>query len=87
MKAKELKKKYFEFFKEKQHKLINSACLIPEDDPTVLFTTAGMHPLVPYIMGQPHHSGKRLVDVQKCIRTGDIEQVGDPSHLTFFEML
>jgi len=87
MKAKELKKKYFEFFKEKQHKLINSASLIPEHDPTVLFTTAGMHPLVPYIMGQPHHSGKRLVDVQKCIRTGDIEQVGDPSHLTFFEML
>ena len=87
MKAEDLKKKYFEFFIEKGHKLINSASLIPEHDPTVLFTTAGMHPLVPYIMGQPHHSGKRLVDVQKCIRTGDIEQVGDPSHLTFFEML
>ncbi len=87
MEAKELKKKYFEFFKEKQHKLINSASLIPEHDPTVLFTTAGMHPLVPYIMGQPHPSGKRLADVQKCIRTGDIEEVGDPSHLTFFEML
>lgn len=87
MNAKELKQKYFEFFREKQHKLISSASLMPEHDPTVLFTTAGMHPLVPYIMGQPHPSGKRLVDVQKCIRTGDIELVGDPSHLTFFEML
>lgn len=87
MKAKELKKKYFEFFKQKQHKLISPASLIPEHDPTVLFTTAGMHPLVPYIMGEPHPSGKRLVDVQKCIRTGDIDEVGDPSHLTFFEML
>ncbi len=87
MKAKELKEKYFEFFIEKQHKLINSASLIPEHDPTVLFTTAGMHPLVTYIMGHPHPKGKRLVDVQKCIRTGDIDEVGDPSHLTFFEML
>ena len=87
MKAKELKKKYFEFFKEKQHKLISSASLIPEHDPTVLFTTAGMHPLVPYFMGEPHPAGKRLVNVQKCIRTVDIEVVGDPSHLTFFEML
>jgi len=87
MKAKELKEKYFEFFKEKQHKLISSASLIPEHDPTVLFTTAGMHPLVPYIMGEPHPAGKRLVNVQKCIRTGDIEEVGDTSHLTFFEML
>ncbi len=87
MKAKDLKKKYFEFFKEKQHKLISSASLIPEHDPTVLFTTAGMHPLIPYIMGEPHPSGKRLVDVQKCIRTGDIDEVGNSSHLTFFEML
>jgi len=87
MKAKELKKKYFKFFKEKKHALISSASLIPEHDPTVLFTTAGMHPLVPYLMGQPHPEGKRLVDVQKCIRTGDIDEVGDPSHLTFFEML
>ncbi len=87
MNAKELKKKYFEFFREKQHKLISSASLIPEHDPTVLFTTAGMHPLVPYIIGHPHPSGKRLVNVQKCIRTGDIEQVGNASHLTFFEML
>ena len=87
MKAKELKKKYFKFFQEKQHKLISSASLIPEHDPTVLFTTAGMHPLVPYLMGQSHPQGKRLVNVQKCIRTGDIDDVGDPSHLTFFEML
>ena len=87
MKAKDLKKKYFEFFKEKKHKLISSASLIPEHDPTVLFTTAGMHPLVPYIMGEKHPSGKRLVDVQKCIRTGDIDEVGDTTHLTFFEML
>jgi len=87
MKAKDLKKKYFEFFKGKKHKLISSASLIPEYDPTVLFTTAGMHPLVPYIMGERHPQGKRLVDVQKCIRTGDIGEVGDASHLTFFEML
>ncbi|MCK4521919.1 MAG: alanine--tRNA ligase, partial [Nanoarchaeota archaeon] len=85
--AKELKKKYFEFFKKKKHALIKSASLIPEHDPTTLFISAGMHPLVPYLMGQPHASGKRLVDVQKCIRTGDIEEVGDASHLTFFEML
>tara|TARA_Y100000310_G_scaffold203351_1_gene203584 strand:+ start:17174 stop:18925 length:1752 start_codon:yes stop_codon:yes gene_type:complete len=87
MKAKDLKKKYFEFFKGKKHKLISSASLVPEHDPTVLFTTAGMHPLVPYLMGEKHPSGKRIVDVQKCIRTGDIDEVWDPSHLTFFEML
>jgi alanyl-tRNA synthetase len=87
MKCKELKKKYIEFFKKKQHSIIQSASLIPEHDPTVLFTTAGMHPLVPYLMGQPHPNGKRLANVQKCIRTVDIDNVGDPSHLTFFEML
>jgi alanyl-tRNA synthetase len=87
MKAKELRKKYFEFFTERGHKLISSASLIPEHDPTVLFTTAGMHPLVPYIMGEKHPAGKRLVDVQKCIRTVDIDNVGDFTHLTFFEML
>jgi len=87
MNVKDLKKRYFEFFKEKNHKLISSASLIPENDPTVLFTTAGMHPLVPYIMGEKHPLGKRLVDVQKCVRTGDIDEVGDDSHLTFFEML
>jgi alanyl-tRNA synthetase len=83
----DLIKKYFEFFKSKSHKEIPSASLIPENDPTVLFTTAGMHPLVPYLTGQKHPHGKRLVDVQKCIRTGDIEDVGDEVHHTFFEML
>ena len=87
MKALELKKKYFDFFKSKNHKLINSASLIPEHDPTVLFTTAGMHPLIPFLTGQPHPLGKRIVNVQKCIRTGDIDDVGNSTHLTFFEML
>jgi alanyl-tRNA synthetase len=88
MTAKELRRKYIDFFVEKHnHKEIKGASLIPENDPTVLFTTAGMHPLVPFLMGGPHASGKRLVNVQKCIRTGDIEEVGDDSHLTFFEML
>jgi len=78
---------YIEFFKEKGHKHIPSSSLIPENDPTVLFTTAGMHPLVPFLLGQKHPLGKRLVDVQKCIRTGDIDEVGDTVHHTFFEML
>ncbi|MBL7059002.1 alanine--tRNA ligase [Candidatus Pacearchaeota archaeon] len=83
----QLIKKYIEFFKSKNHKEIPNASLIPENDPTVLFTTAGMHPLVPYLTGQKHPLGKRLVNVQRCIRTGDIEEVGDDTHLTFFEML
>lgn len=83
----ELRRKYIEFFKSKGHVEISGKSLIPENDPTVLFTTAGMHPLVPYLLGEPHPAGKRLTDYQKCIRTGDIEAVGDPSHLTFFEML
>ncbi len=87
MKAKELKKKYVDFFKSKEHKEIKNSSLIPENDPTVLFTTAGMHPLVPFLTGQKHPSGKRLVNVQRCIRTGDINEVGDEVHLTFFEML
>jgi len=87
MQTKQLKKKFLEFFKEKKHAVISSSSLIPEHDPTVLFTTAGMHPLVPYLMGQPHPQGKLLVNCQKCIRTGDIDDVGDASHLTFFEML
>ncbi len=78
---------YRKFFESKGHKIIPSASLIPENDPTVLFTTAGMHPLVPYLMGATHPEGKRLVDVQKCVRTGDIDEVGDYSHCTFFEML
>src|SRR5690554_4220975 len=87
MKAHELRDKYIAFFVSKDHVQISGASLIPENDPTVLFTTAGMHPLVPYILGQEHPAGTRLVDYQKCIRTGDIDAVGDPHHLTFFEML
>ena len=87
MKAKELKKKYLDFFQQHGHKLIASAPLIPENDPTVLFTTAGMHPLAPFLLGQPHPLGKRLTDVQKCLRTDDIDEVGDAVHHTFFEML
>ncbi|MBN2658662.1 MAG: alanine--tRNA ligase [Spirochaetales bacterium] len=87
MKANELRKKYIDFFVSRGHKEISGKSLIPENDPTVLFTTAGMHPLVPYIMGEPHPAGTRLTDVQKCIRTQDIESVGDPTHNTFFEML
>ena len=82
-----LRELYLNFFKEKGHAVIPSASLIPENDPSVLFTTAGMHPLVPYLLGEKHPAGTRLTDVQKCVRTGDIEDVGDPSHCTFFEML
>ena len=85
--AASLRSLFIEFFVDKGHTVIPSASLIPENDPTVLFTTAGMHPLVPYLMGQPHPAGRRLVNVQKCVRTGDIDDVGDKSHLTFFEML
>ena len=85
--ANQLRQKYIDFFVSKDHTQISGASLIPENDPTVLFTTAGMHPLVPYILGEDHPSGKRLTNYQKCIRTGDIEAVGDPHHLTFFEML
>ena len=85
--ANELRSLFLRFFEEKGHAHIPSASVIPENDPTVLFTTAGMHPLVPYLMGEKHPMGTRLTDVQKCIRTGDIDDVGDPSHLTFFEML
>jgi alanyl-tRNA synthetase len=87
MNSDELRSKYIEFFKKHGHAQIEGKSLIPENDPTVLFTTAGMHPLVPYLLGEPHPAGNRLVDYQKCIRTGDIDSVGDPSHLTFFEML
>jgi len=85
--ASELRNIFLDFFKGKGHALISGSSLIPQNDPTVLFTTAGMHPLVPYLLGEPHPSGKRLCNVQKCIRTGDIDAVGDTSHLTFFEML
>ncbi len=85
--ANELRKKFIAFFVNRGHAQISGASVIPENDPTVLFTTAGMHPLVPYILGQAHPAGRRLTDYQKCIRTGDIDSVGDPSHLTCFEML
>jgi len=84
MKANELRKKYIEFFKSKGHVEIPSASLIPENDPSVLFITAGMHPLVPYLMGEEHPQGSKLVNYQKCVRTGDIDEVGDDTHLTFF---
>ncbi|MBQ4329209.1 MAG: alanine--tRNA ligase [Lentisphaeria bacterium] len=85
--ANELRRKYIEFFKSNGHAEIKSASLIPDNDPTCLFTTAGMHPLVPYLQGAKHPAGRRLTDCQKCIRTGDIDEVGDAVHLTFFEML
>ena len=83
----ELRQKWFAFFKSKNHAIIPSASLIPTNDPTVLFTTAGMHPLVPYLRGEKHPKGTRLANVQKCVRTGDIDDVGDATHCTFFEML
>ena len=87
MTANDLRSIYIEFFKSKNHAEISGQSLIPENDPSVLFTTAGMHPLVPYLLGEKHPAGTRLTDYQKCIRTGDIDEVGDPSHLTCFEML
>lgn len=85
--SEELRKIYLDFYKSKNHAVIGAASLIPENDPTVLFTTAGMHPLVPYLLGEKHPAGNRLTDVQICVRTGDIDEVGDASHCTFFEML
>ena len=87
MTAKELRTMYVNFFEERGHKEIASASLLPENDPTVLFTTAGMHPLVPYLLGEKHPAGKRLTDIQKCVRTVDIDEVGDDMHCTFFEMM
>ncbi len=87
MQADVLRSMYLAFFKSKGHAVISGSSLVPQNDPTVLFTTAGMHPLVPFLLGEPHPAGKRLCDVQKCIRTGDIDDVGDASHLTFFEMM
>ena len=87
MQSHDIRQLFLQFFASRGHHIIPSASLIPENDPTVLFTTAGMHPLVPYLMGEAHPEGKRLVDVQKCIRTQDIDDVGDHRHTTFFEML
>jgi len=83
----QIRTKFLEFMESKGHKIIPSAPLVPENDPTALFNVAGMQPLVPYLMGEKHPLGTRLADAQKCIRTNDIEEVGDDSHLTFFEML
>jgi alanyl-tRNA synthetase len=87
MNSQEIRDKYIKFFESKQHKQIPSASLVPANDPTVLFTTAGMHPLVPFLMGENHPQGTRLVNYQKCLRTDDIDEVGDATHNTFFEML
>src|SRR3989344_5871954 len=85
--TKEIRQKFLDFFTSKGHVVIPSAPLVPEHDPSVLFTTAGMHPLVPYLKGQPHPGGRRLADTQKCLRTTDIDEVGDATHATVFEML
>ncbi len=87
MTSEQIRSRYLEFFKKRGHAIIPSASLIPENDPSVLFNTAGMQPLVPYLLGAKHPAGTRIVDVQKCVRTGDIDEVGDNTHLTFFEML
>lgn len=87
MTSKELRQKFLNFFEKKGHTILPSSSLIPQDDPSVLFVTAGMHPLAPYLMGEKHPAGKKLTNVQKCLRTDDIDEVGDIQHLTFFEML
>ena len=87
MQSNEIRSRYLKFFEKRGHKIIPSASLVPKNDPSVLFTTAGMHPLITYLLGEPHPMGTRLVDAQKCVRTGDIDDVGDNRHLTFFEML
>src|SRR3989338_4646420 len=87
MMAQEIRQKYLEYFKDKGHKVIPRASLIPQDDPTTLFTGSGMQPLVPYLLGKSHPAGKRLVDSQTCFRAEDMDEVGDNRHTTFFEML
>ena len=82
-----IRKRFLEFFEKRGHVVIPSAPLVPENDPSVLFNTAGMQPLVPYLLGQKHPQGNRLVNLQKCVRTTDIDEVGDNTHLTFFEMM
>ena len=83
MTSKEIRSRFLEFFRKRGHAIIPSASLVPENDPSVLFTTAGMQPLVPYLLGAPHPKGKRLVNVQKCVRTVDIDEIGDNTRATF----
>ncbi|MEX1027466.1 MAG: alanine--tRNA ligase-related protein, partial [Candidatus Paceibacterota bacterium] len=85
--SEEIRSRFLEYFAEREHAIVPSASLVPENDPSVLFTTAGMQPLVPYLLGEPHPKGTRLANSQRCVRTNDIDEVGDESHLTFFEML
>ncbi|MEI6063414.1 MAG: CU044_2847 family protein [Pseudanabaena sp. ELA748] len=87
MEANEIRLKFLKFFETRGHKIIPSASLVPENDPSVLFNTAGMQPLVPYLLGQDHPMGKRIVDIQKCVRTGDLDDIGDNRHFSFFEMM
>lgn len=87
MQSEEIRKRFLGFFEKRGHSIIPSASLLPENDPSVLFTTAGMQPLVPYLLGEKHPKGRRLANIQKCVRTGDIEEIGDNTHLTFFEMM
>jgi alanyl-tRNA synthetase len=87
MQSEEIRQRFLSFFEKRGHAVIPSASLVPENDPSVLFTTAGMQPLVPYLLGEEHPKGRRLVNVQKCVRTGDLDEVGDNRHFTFFEML
>ncbi|MFA6256980.1 MAG: alanine--tRNA ligase [Candidatus Paceibacterota bacterium] len=87
MQSSEIRTKFLKFFENRGHKIIPSASLVPENDPSVLFNTAGMQPLVPYLLGQEHPMGKRIVDIQKCVRTGDLDDIGDKRHLSFFEMM
>ena len=87
MQSEEIRKRFLEFFKKRGHAIIPSASLVPGNDSSTLFTTAGMQPLVPYLLGEKHPKGEMVASVQKCVRTGDIDEVGDATHLTFFEML
>ena len=87
MQSDEIRKRFLNFFEKRGHKIVPSASLVPENDPSVLFNTAGMQPLVPYLLGEVHPMGKRIADIQKCVRTGDLDDIGDNRHFSFFEMM
>src|SRR3954468_22156427 len=87
MQSNEIRTRFLNFFQKRGHTIIPSSPLVPQNDPSVLFNTAGMQPLVPYLLGQKHPSGDKLVDVQKCVRTGDLDDIGDNRHFSFFEMM